>query len=49
MALIESRNRRLFEVVPGGYVPGIGRVSSIERRNGRWIVLTDKGIITALR
>ena len=49
MALIESRNRRLFEVVPGGYVPGIGRVSAIERRNGRWIVLTDKGIITALR
>lgn len=49
MALIESRNRRLFEVVPGGFVPGVGRVSSIERRNGRWIVLTDKGIITALR
>ncbi|MET0271406.1 MAG: hypothetical protein ABW360_00295 [Phenylobacterium sp.] len=49
MALIESRNRRLFEVVPGGFIPGIGRVSAIERRNGRWIVLTDKGVITALR
>jgi hypothetical protein len=49
VALIESRNRRLFEVVPGGFIPGIGRVSSIERRNGRWIVLTDKGVIASLR
>jgi hypothetical protein len=49
VALIESRNRRLFEVVPGGFIPGVGRVSSIERRNGRWIVLTDKGVIASLR
>jgi hypothetical protein len=48
-ALIESRNRRLFEVVPGGFIPGVGRVSSIERRSGRWIVLTERGVIGAVR
>jgi hypothetical protein len=48
-ALVESRNRRLYEVLPGGMIPGVGRVESIERRGARWVVLTDKGFIGTYR
>jgi hypothetical protein len=48
-ALVESRNRRLYEVMPGGMLPGVGRVESIERRGARWVVLTDKGFIGTYR
>jgi hypothetical protein len=48
-ALVESQNRRLYEVVPGGVVPGVGRVEAIERRGRNWVVLTDKGIIGTYR
>jgi hypothetical protein len=48
-ALVEGQNRRLYEVVPGGVVPGVGRVEAIERRGSRWVVLTDKGIIGTYR
>ena len=48
-ALVEGRNRRLYEVVPGGVVPGVGRVESIERRGRSWVVLTDKGVIGTYR
>jgi hypothetical protein len=48
-ALVESQNRRLYEVMPGGIVPGVGRVEAIERRGNRWVVLTDKGVIGTYR
>jgi hypothetical protein len=48
-ALVEGRNRRLYEVVPGGVVPGVGRVEAIERRGRNWVVLTDKGVIGTYR
>lgn len=48
-ALVESRNRRLYEVMPGGIIPGVGRVEAIERRGARWVVLTDKGFIGTYR
>jgi hypothetical protein len=46
-ALIEGRNRRLYEVMPGGTIPGVGRVASIERRGRSWVVQTDRGYISA--
>jgi hypothetical protein len=49
VALIESRNRRLLEVVPGETVPGVGRVEAIERRGKRWVVVTAKGVISTVR
>lgn len=49
VALIESRNRRLIEVGPGEMVPGVGRVEAIERRGKRWVVVTARGIIGAVR
>jgi hypothetical protein len=48
-ALVESRNRRLYEVMPGGILPGVGKVEAIERRGTRWVVLTDKGFIGTYR
>ena len=48
-ALVESRNRRLYEVMPGGILPGVGKVEAIERRGARWVVLTDKGFIGTYR
>jgi len=48
-ALVEGRNRRLYEVMPGNVIPGVGRVEAIERRGTRWVVVTDKGFIGTYR
>lgn len=48
-ALVENRNRRLYEVMPGGMLPGVGRIEAIERRGARWVVVTDKGFIGSYR
>jgi hypothetical protein len=38
--------RGIIEVSSGDVVPGVGRVDSISRRGGRWVVATSKGVIT---
>ena len=43
-ALIESRYG-LIEVFPGVQLPGAGRVRSVEKRDGRWVVVTTAGVI----
>ncbi|MBR0854009.1 hypothetical protein [Bradyrhizobium liaoningense] len=45
-ALIEGRDG-LYEVYPGDPIPGIGRVDAIRRQDGRWVVVTSKGLIVA--
>jgi len=45
-ALIESR-RGMFEVYAGDAVPGLGRVDAVRRQDGRWVVVTTKGLIVA--
>jgi hypothetical protein len=45
-ALIEGR-QGLFEVYAGDAVPGLGRVDAIRRQDGRWVVVTSKGLIVA--
>ncbi|MFI5013170.1 MAG: hypothetical protein ACHQAY_12575 [Hyphomicrobiales bacterium] len=47
-ALIESRDG-LREVKPGAILPNVGLVTSIEQRDGAWVVVTSKGIITEAR
>ena len=47
-ALIESRNG-MIEVEPGIMVPGLGRIEDIKRQDGRWVVITSRGIIAAAR
>lgn len=45
-ALIEGRGG-LYEVYAGDPIPGVGRVDAIRRQDGRWVVVTSKGLITA--
>jgi len=45
-ALVSSR-RGIFEAAPGVNLPELGRVEAVTRQNGRWVVVTEKGIITA--
>jgi hypothetical protein len=45
-ALIESR-QGIFEVYAGDPVPGLGRVDAIRKQDGRWVVVTSKGLVIA--
>ena len=45
-ALIEGR-RGMFEVYAGDPVPGLGRVDAIRKQDGRWVVVTSKGLVVA--
>ena len=46
-AIVENRHGTLVRVGPGGNLPGLGKVASIKRDNGRITVVTTGGIITA--
>lgn len=39
----------LYQVMPGIPLPGIGRVETIKRQDGRLVVVTTKGLIVAQR
>ena len=39
----------VYQVVPGAPLPGIGPVERIKRQDGRWVVVTPKGIIVSMR
>jgi len=45
-ALIEGRSG-LYEVFAGDPVPGLGRIDAIRKQDGRWVVVTSKGLIVA--
>jgi hypothetical protein len=45
-ALIENR-RGMYEVYAGDPIPGLGRVDAIRKQDGRWVVVTSKGLIVA--
>jgi hypothetical protein len=45
-ALIDSR-RGTYEVYAGDVIPGLGRVDAIRRQDGRWVVVTSRGLIVA--
>jgi hypothetical protein len=46
-AVLVEGHGDIFEVVPGANLPGLGRVESIRRVDGRWIVQTPKGLIVS--
>ena len=48
VALVEGR-RGIIEVEPGTSLPGAGRVEEIRRQDGRWVVVTTKGMIVPAR
>jgi hypothetical protein len=45
-ALIEGR-RGMYEVYAGDAIPGLGRVDAIRKQDGRWVVVTSKGLVVA--
>jgi len=45
-ALIESR-QGIYEVYAGDVVPGLGRIDAVRRQDGRWVVVTSRGLIVA--
>jgi hypothetical protein len=48
-AIVQGRGFGMMEVEAGDTIPGIGRVESIRRQNGHWVVVTSRGLITAAR
>ena len=47
-AMVEGRSG-LYEIGPGSTLPGIGRVEAVKRQDGRWVVVTAKGLIVSGR
>jgi hypothetical protein len=47
-ALVEGRNG-LFEISAGSNLPGVGKIETITQQNGRWVVVTPKGLIVSMR
>ncbi|MBU6464152.1 MAG: hypothetical protein KGK01_07150 [Bradyrhizobium sp.] len=45
-AWIESR-RGIYEVYAGDMVPGLGHIDAVRRQDGRWVVVTSRGLIVA--
>jgi hypothetical protein len=45
-ALIEGR-MGMIEVDTGDVVPGLGRIEAIRKQDGRWVVVTSRGLIVA--
>jgi hypothetical protein len=45
-AIIEGR-QGAFEVFAGDPIPGLGRVDAIRRQDGRWVVVTSRGLIVS--
>jgi hypothetical protein len=43
-ALLEGRNG-IIEVEIGATAPGLGRIESIKRQDGRWVVVTARGLV----
>ncbi len=46
-AVLVEGHGDIYEVVPGAQLPGLGRVESIRRVDGRWIVQTPRGLIVS--
>jgi septal ring factor EnvC (AmiA/AmiB activator) len=43
-ALIEGRDG-IIEVETGTVAPGLGRIEGIKRQDGRWVVMTSRGLV----
>jgi hypothetical protein len=46
-AILVSGYSGTYEVAPGMPIPGLGRIETVRRENGRWIVVTPKGLIVS--
>jgi len=48
-ALVASRYGGMFMIASGSTLPGLGRVEDIRRQDGRWVVVTERGVISSDR
>jgi hypothetical protein len=48
-ALVLSRFGGVFDVSSGSVLPGLGRVETVKREDGQWVVVTARGTITSGR
>jgi hypothetical protein len=49
-AIIQSARLGTKEVSPGDNIPGLGRIHSIkQQQDGRWVIVTSRGIISSAR
>jgi hypothetical protein len=48
-AIIQHRRIGTVDVEPGDILQGVGRIESIKKQDGQWVVVTSKGLITSMR
>lgn len=46
-ALLESRTGALYEIGPGSTLPGVGKVETIKRVDGKYVITTPRGAFAA--
>ena len=46
-AMIQTPRNGILEIIPGDTLPGLGRVEGIRRQDGRWVVVTSRGLIVS--
>jgi len=46
---VQGHGGDVYQVVPGAPLPGLGPVEQIKRQDGRWMVVTQKGVIVSMR
>jgi hypothetical protein len=46
-AMIQTPRHGILEVIPGDTLPGIGRIEGVKRQDGRWVVVTSRGLIVS--
>ena len=46
-ALIKAGGEGMYEVYAGDSIPGLGRIDAVRKQDGRWVVVTSKGLIVA--
>jgi hypothetical protein len=48
LVYVEGRGE-IYQVEPGAPLPGVGVVEAVRRQDGRWVVVTPKGLIVSMR
>jgi hypothetical protein len=46
-AMIQTPRNGFVEVIPGDTLPGLGRIEGVRRQDGRWVVVTSRGLIVS--
>lgn len=47
IAILEDKNSKIWAVSQDDQLPGAGRIREVTENDGRWIVITDRGLIVS--